>query len=1336
MNTSFPSLRIEGGLLSGEIIDKIAEASPDIPGQKPVDFGLEPNRPLIDEIASAWNDARSYWALFQKSLERLKQDDPGTTITRDRWMVPFFSLLGYNLQPQRKAAGIEGASYFISHRAGVHDQAPPIHITGFRQSLDRRPESGVPRLAPHSLVQEYLNRSEELWGIVTNGFTLRLLRDSHLIRRQAYIEFDLKEIIEGERFADFALLYRLLHATRLPKGIDDADKCLLEKYYRLTVEQGGRVREHLRDGVERALVRFGNGFLQHPKNAALRTKVKQKEIEPFEYYQQLLRLIYRFLFLMVSEERGLISDNELYRQHYSITRIRNLAGTAAAYNEFEDLWASLRATFSLFTDESAGALLQVPPLNGDLFDPVRTDAFNHLSLSNRDLLHAMWDLSMYREKDKAPWRRINYAALDVEELGSVYESLLEFQPVFSESGGKLTFDLLTGTERKSTGSYYTPPELVNELIQRALVPVIEDRLKQTKTPAEKENQLLMLTVCDPACGSGHFLLAAARRIGRELAKVRTGDEEPSPEQMRLAIRDVITHCIYGVDKNPLAVDLCKVALWLEGHTTSKPLTFLDHRIRCGDSLVGVFDLSVLKDGIPDEAFNAVTGDDKAVASEIKKQNKKEREHRQLREFDVAMGVLTSSRQQVNAIADDSPEDIRRKRELFSAFQREGTAWCKDKTACDLWTSAFFLNQSKENFRKQIITTTNTVREYLTTNSAIGLPQINIARQLASRHRFFHWPLEFPEVFINGGFDCIVGNPPWEKIQVEEQAFFFSRDLLISKAKGSKRKELIKKLKLSNPRLLEEFHDHRRTIELIDKFIKTSTRFPYTGQGKMNSYANFTELFHLITRSAGRCGIVVPLGLITDDNNKDFFSNLLVNESIDTMEGFENENFIFSDVHHAFKFILLILTGQYIKKSNIKCAFYLRKFSDIKDKKRWYSLSKSDIQSLNPNTNTAPIFRTINDAIINKRIYQNHPVIINEKKIENPYDLSIHRMFNPTDDSIYFRSQNQLVEEDFKIHGYIFLKNTEKYFPIYESKMIHHYDHRFGTYKGQTESQRNQGKLPELTEGQHQDPYMLSLPQNWITSELIDEFIGRKTKKQWLFVYRDITSSVVLRTAISTIIPRTATVDPCRVIYFNDNTPIKNVIVFLGCFNSIIFDYFSRQKVSGNHLAIFVLKQLPIVSPRRYNIIHISFIVPRVLELTYTAWDIKAFADDVWRDSDDSMKTLLRQQWEENKAATGGHTWAPPEWAEIEPDGIPLPPFKWDEDRRAVLRAELDALYARLYGLTRDELRYILDPSDVYGPDFPGETFRVLKEKEIKKYGEYRTRRLVLEAWDKMEGKNE
>lgn len=1317
MNTSFPSLRIEGGLLSGEIIDKIAEASSDIPGQKPVDFGLESNRPLIDEIASAWNDARSYWALFQKSLERLKPDDPGTTFTRDRWMVPFFSLIGYNLQPQRKAAGIEGASYFISHRGGLHEQAPPIHITGFRQSLDRRAESGVPRLAPHSLVQEYLNRSEELWGIVTNGFTLRLLRDSRLIRRQAYIEFDLKEIMEGDRFADFALLYRIIHATRLPKGIEDADKCLLEQYHRTTVEQGGRVREHLRGGVENALKRFGNGFLYHPKNSSFRAKVSQKEIEPFEYYQQLLRLIYRFLFLMVSEERGLISDNKLYRQHYSITRVRNLAGTAAAYNEFEDLWASLQATFSLFTDESAGALLQVPPLNGDLFDPARTDTLNPLSLSNRDLLHAMWDLSMYREKDKAPWRRINYAALDVEELGSVYESLLEFQPVFSDLERKPTYDLLTGTERKSTGSYYTPPELVTELIQSALVPVIQDRLKEAKTPAEKELQLLALTVCDPACGSGHFLLAAARRIGRELAIARTGDEEPSPEQMRLAVRDVITHCIYGVDKNPLAVDLCKVALWLEGHTVSKPLTFLDHRIRCGDSLVGVFDLSVLKEGIPDEAYTAMTSDDKEVTRELKKQNKKEREHRRFADFDVSVNNITVSRQQMNAIADDNPADIRKKKELFSEFQQEGTPWCKDKTSCDLLVGTFFIGLTKEHLQSQHIPTTGILRDYITSGERSNSSYVKFARQLVNKYRFFHWPLEFPEVFVKDGFDCVIGNPPWERIKLQQQEFFSTRDPSIAKAPNkATRDTLIKDLHNTNPALLIEYKEALNSAEVVSKYLRLSGRFPLTGVGDINTYAVFTELFRQLMNSYGRCGLLCPPGIASDDTNKKFFSDVIDKNSIASLIAFVNEKFIFQSVLHNFRFCALSLVGSKITIKNADFVYECQTFEDIKQKERHFTLSKEEFRLLNPNTLTAPVFRTEVDAELNKKIYRKNPVLFDESK-ENLWGIKFLRMFEMSGDSKYFVT-----------------KPINDYSPLYEAKMMHQYDHRFGSFESKDNLRSHM--LPSTTIENYKNPNFSVKSYYWIPNKEIEKRLNGLSNKRWLLGFRGVTSKSLERTSIFCIMPRYGMGHTILLTFLDLADSIFLKICFYSNMNCLVFDYLTRQKIGGAYFGYFMLKQIPVIPQDKYNTNHFYYIIPRVIELTYTAWDIKAFADDIWRDADDSMKALLRQQWYENKATTGGHTWAPPEWAEIEPDGIPLPPFKWDDDRRAVLRAELDALYALLYGVTRDELRYIIDPTDVYGPDFPGETFRVLKDKELRKYGEYRTKRLILEAWDNLVNTNQ
>ena len=693
--TAFPSIRLEGGLLGPDVLDQLLAA--DLPGQKPADFGLEARRNLTDEIAALFADARVLWGVFQNRLARLRTDDPATTVTRDAWVIPFLGLLGYELRYNPKAHEVDGLSFAVSHRAGDREDAPPIHIVGAGQSLGRVPASGRPRLAPHSLVQEYLNRTEHVWGLVTNGLTLRLLRDSTFIRRQAYVEFDLKALLEEQRFQDFMALYRLLHRTRLPRGQDDAGACLLEKYWAHSEEQGGRVREHLREGVEECIKLLANGFLRHPANDALRERVSRsctgnERIPPDDLYRQILRLVYRFLFLLVSEDRGLLSRNPLYREHYGVGRLRRALDQRGSFSDHDDLWQSLRVLWMVLAEERFARFLDVAPLNGELFSPQDLDEF---TLSNQDLLEAFWHLSWYRERRSGP-RRINYAALDVEELGSVYESLLEFHPaVDEESAGQPVFELLAGSERKTTGSYYTPPQLVAELIKSALEPVLADRL--AARPKEPDKAILSIRVCDPACGSGHFLLAAARRLGKELARVRSGDEEPAPEPVREAVRDVISHCIYGVDKNPLAVDLCRVALWLESHTGDKPLTFLDHRIRLGDSLVGVFDLAPLAKGIPDEAFKPLEGDDKATARALARRNREERAGQ------IALGLFTPPSddslvdftrhsREVDAIADDSPEAIRRKKQLFER-SHDDPVWRRQRMASDLWTASFFQSLS-------------------------------------------------------------------------------------------------------------------------------------------------------------------------------------------------------------------------------------------------------------------------------------------------------------------------------------------------------------------------------------------------------------------------------------------------------------------------------------------------------------------------------------------------------------------------------------------------------------------------------------------------------------------
>jgi hypothetical protein len=355
------------------------------------------------------------------------------------------------------------------------------------------------------------------------------------------------------------------------------------------------------------------------------------------YYRQLLKLVYRLLFLLVAEERDLLfapeRDNgdtrKRYQQHYSVSRLRRLAERAITARDTRqtDLWRSLLVTFDALRDSTKAHAFALEPLGGGLFDasscPDLTDEPQGESngrdpydvrpmITNEYLLRAIRGLSFNTRT--TPFTRVNYRDMDVEELGSVYESLLDQEPSYSDSG---EFIFRKSNERKSTGSYYTPSSLVRELVNSALVPVVDEALERGCTPEEKAQNLLALKVCDPACGSGHFLLAAARRMGHELARLEAGDgAEPDPESVRESTREVIRHCIYGVDKNPLAIDLCKVALWIEGHSAGHPIGFLDNHVKVGDSLVGVFDLEVLQIGIPDDAYKPVTGDDSKVASGI------------------------------------------------------------------------------------------------------------------------------------------------------------------------------------------------------------------------------------------------------------------------------------------------------------------------------------------------------------------------------------------------------------------------------------------------------------------------------------------------------------------------------------------------------------------------------------------------------------------------------------------------------------------------------------------------------------------------------------------------
>jgi len=1374
---TFPAARIEGGLFAPDLLEQLL--AEELPGQKPRDFGLGGRRGLTDEIAAAFADARALWQVFQRRLERLPEGDLGTTVTRDAWTIPFLGLLGYELHYNRRAYTVGGLTFAVSHRAGDPEDAPPVHIVGVGQELGRLAPSGRPRLAPHSLVQEFLNRTDALWGLVTNGKVLRLLRDSSYIRRQCYVEFDLEAIFDQQLFQDFAVLFRLLHRTRLPRAGADAHRCLLEQYYQHSVEQGGRVRDHLRDGVEECIKRLANGFLAHPANSKLRERVAgdggnetdgHLSLPPEDLYHQLLRLVYRFLFLFVSEDRGLVSQDPLYLEHYGVSRLRRLVDKPAAYTGHDDLWHSLRVLWKLLSDDTPvqqiggkplAELLGLPVLNGELFERLDLD---DCLISNRDLLGALWFLSNYRDKPGDPPRRVNYAALDVEELGSVYESLLDYQPRIDNSKARPAFDLVSGSERKSTGSYYTPAELVAELVRSALEPVIEERLKGAKTPEERERALLSIKVLDPASGSGHFLLAAARRLGKELARVRTGEEEPAPERVREAVRDVSAHCIYGVDKNPLAVELCRVAFWIESNAPGKPLAFLDHRIKCGDSLVGVLDLDALRRGIPDGAFKPVSGDDARLAGGIARHNRRERAGQRVffGDLDTAAEVrdLGTESLALDAVADDSPEAVREKRKHYELLRQKAR---RERIACDLWTAAFFQPRD-ESVPPAALITTDTLRRHLEDNAAH--PQaLARARNLARRHRLFHWPLEFPEIFARGGFDVVLGNPPWERIKLQEQEFFATRDPEIARAPtAAARKRLIRELRRTNPGLWRAYRDALHAAESTGRFLRGSGQYPLTGRGDINTYSVFAERMHRLLKPGGRAGVIVPTGIATDDTNKHFFADLVDKGHLVSLYDFENREAIFQNIHRSYKFSLLTLARGRNVSPGARLAFFCTRIGHLRDPRRVFGLSPADIARVNPNTRTLPVFRTRQDAELTRAVYRRVPVLVNVPRGENPWGVRFFSMFHMANDSHLFRTAGELEAAGFRRAGNRFIGDGGVYLPLYEAKMIWHYDHRYGTYQGV--ASRSSTHLPTPDDARHADPSFLVQPWYWVPAGEVEARLNDR-RRGWLLGFRRVTNATNERTAVFGLLPIAGIGDSVFVLFFDD----KYMQLFAGLaanLQSICFDWIVKQKLAGVNMNFFYVQQLPVLPPSAYTSADLLYIVPRVLELAYTAWDLKPFADDVWKNADETLRAAIRAQWQANAAATGGNAGSLPEWVAAYPEietgpgkGIPLPPFKWDGPRRAVLRAELDAYYARLYGLERKQLRYVLDPADLTDKEledildtreevndpldgggyaarrarstFPGETFRVLKEKETRRFGEYRTRRLVLEAWERLTG---
>jgi hypothetical protein len=1292
----FTTVRTEGALLPAEILRRIVERDRELNGLNPESYHLERSEKINEAVNRAWFRCLGAWRIFRAATEKLPESDTGTTLTRERWLLILFQELGYGRLLVSKAQEIGGNTYPISHLW----HHTPIHLVSFRQDLDRRTPgmAGAARLSPHSLVQEFLNRSDShLWGILSNGLRLRILRDNISLTRQAYVEFDLEAIMEGEIYTDFVLLYLLLHQSRMEA--EKPEECWLELWSREAQERGTRALDRLRDGVEQAITALGQGFLAHPENMDLRRSLQAGTLTPLCYYQQLLRLIYRFIFLFVAEDRGLIPLSEILPEvskrydAYSIARLRRLAGRRRG-TRHGDLYAGLLVTFVCL--EKGETSLGIPALNGFLFSRDALPDLNGCRLANDALLTAVRGLCYTEENHLL--RPVDYRNLGTEELGSVYESLLELHPELNADAFTFNLKTFAGSERKTTGSYYTHPSLIRCLLDSALEPILSEAMKNP----DPENTLLSLKVVDPACGSGHFLIAAAHRIAKDVAVVRTGEGEPPLEILRDALRDVVANCIYGVDVNPLAVELCKVALWLESLDPRKPLGFLDHRIKCGNSIIGVTPELISK-GIPDDAFKPVEGDDSAVASSIRRRNREERKGQQnlfmVSEDRPDWQEAASAYATWSSLPENNLEQLSEKARQYETLL-EGRAVRFQHEVADLWTAAFFWPLTKDAY--DAVPTQDRFRRLREGGYALGDKLTARVKALAEEHRFFHWHLEFPEVFMKQkGFDCVLGNPPWERIKLQEKEFFAQRDPEIANTpNASARKRLIAELPKTNPPLWKAFISAKRVSEGESHFMRTSGRYPLSAVGDLNTYQIFAGLFRELLSEGGLAGVIVPTGIATDDTNKQFFADLTEKKALVSLYDFENREGIFPAVHRSYKFCLLTIGGAAAALSGTDFAFFLTNVAHLHESDRHFKLSSEDIALLNPNTRTCPIFRSKRDAEITKAIYRLVPVLIDESKGEagNPWGISFLRMFDMTNDSHLFHTREQLEAEGWSLQGNIFHKKSEYYLPLYEGKMIDLFNHRAAGVSRQEQNIIRQSSRNDTSTEQNENPHFSPQPRYWVHQNDIDR--NQAINDQSYFVsFRDITTTITDRTFVVSIIPKVAAGNSLPLILTKKNISAISKACFVSCMSSFAFDFVTRKKVPYLHVNFFILMQLPVIPVDHYNrcgeIFLDSTVVQRVakstLELFYNAYDLKPFAEDVW--------------------------------SELYPDTAarpPLPePFIWDEDRRFKIRCELDAMYFHLYGINRDDVDYIL------------ETFPIIKRKDIAQYGEYHTKNLILEIYDEM-----
>jgi hypothetical protein len=690
--------------------------------------------------------------------------------------------------------------------------------------------------------------------------------------------------------------------------------------------------------------------------------------------------------------------------------------------------------------------------------------------------------------------------------------------------------------------------------------------------------------------------------------------------------------------------------------------------------------------VPDSAFKALEGDDKSWVTQLKRRNKTDRAQRT---GQLSLGVggpvvdvahLADELVAIDAMSDDDVNTVAAKEERYAELVNSPEAR-RAGLAADAWCAAFVAHKVEG----APVITDEVVRLAGIDPDRVPADVRRAVERYAEEYRLLHLHLAFPDVFrvpddpadaVNelcgwsGGFDVVLGNPPWDKVEFKEQEFFAVRDPAVAALPGDRRKRAIRGLEVGDPALHADYLTARRRNECERHLLASTGRFPLCGQGKINTSSVFAELMRNAISATGRVGVVVPTAIATDDTTKDFFADLIERASLVSLFDFENRRPWFPNVHRSYKFCLLTVSGDQREIGEAEFVFFALEVADLEDPDRRFTLSPDDFLLLNPNTKTCPVFRTRRDAEITKAIYRRVPVIVREGDPDgNPWGVTFKQgLFNMTSDSHLFRTRDELESDGWTLEGNHFVRDADRYLPLYEAKMVHHFDHRWATYDG-TDTR-------DVTLAEKQDPCFVVLPRYWVAQGEVNKRLPERSG--WLAGWRDIARSTDERTLIPAVWPVGAAGDTFLQIVPSLATK-RSMPLLVAAMSSLACDFAARQKVGGTHLKFHTFRQFPQLSPQTLGAAR-GQLDARFLELSYTTWDLAALALDLGYDG---------------------------------------PPFKWNEERRPFLRAELDALMFRLYGIERDDVDYILD------------TFPIVKRKDEAAFGEYRTKRLILDRYDAM-----